>query len=76
MNADTYTRVVLTVIAVALVIIALRGVSPIPVAHAAETMDCRFDGPLQIRDEIKVKLDSYGLPGSSSSSPMYVKTVQ
>lgn len=67
---DRYTRTVLTVIAAALVVIAARG-GIVPPALAAETLDCRISGP------IDVKVDSaFSAPGSSSSSPMYVRQVQ
>lgn len=83
---DTYTRVVLTVIAVALVAIAAQGFgSPIPVAHAAERLDCRIDGPIEIkglRDELRVKVtgalqveQQHGEAGSSSGYPLYVKSI-
>ncbi|MCO4773541.1 MAG: hypothetical protein KDA24_26140 [Deltaproteobacteria bacterium] len=81
---DTYTRVVLTVIAAALVIIALRGVSPIPNAYAGDRLDCRIDGPIEvkglqdlrvtIRDTVEVK-QAFSEAGSSSSSPVYIKSV-
>ncbi|MEZ4319894.1 MAG: hypothetical protein R3F61_20455 [Myxococcota bacterium] len=91
MTTDRYTRAVLTVIAAALSIIALRGLSPIPAAWATETMECRFGSPVELRsgaqirvtdtvqvrmsDEVKVRVESYGAPGSSSSSPLYVKQI-
>jgi len=81
---DNYTRTVLTVIAAALVAIALQGFgSPIPVAHAADRLDCRIDGPVEIkglRDELRVKItgavevkQSFSEAGSSSSYPLYIK---
>lgn len=75
---DTYTRILLTVIAVALCVIALRGTSPVPAAHAAEVMECRFSGPLEIsRINGKVQLEAaHGEAGSSSSYPLYVKQLQ
>ena len=52
-------------------------------AHAAETMECRFSGPLEIRsigridNEVKVKMEqAYGEAGSSSGNPVYFKQVQ
>jgi|GEM_PF-3146911 len=83
---DTYTRIVLTVIAGALVVLALQGFgSPIPVAHAADRLDCRIDGPVEIKglqDRLKVEIvgaievkQAYSEAGSSSSSPMYVKNI-
>ena len=82
---DTYTKVVLTVIAAALVTIALRGVSPIPEAHAADRLDCRIDGPVEVRgfpdtfrvritDSVEIK-QGFSEAGSSSSSPLYVRSV-
>lgn len=83
---DNYTRFVLTVIAAALVVIALQGLgSPIPVAHAADRLDCRIDGPIEIKglhDQLRVKVSgtididqSHGTAGSSRSYPVYVQTV-
>lgn len=76
---DRYTRAVLTIIAAALVVIALRGLgSPESTARAADTVECHFSGPVEIsRINGKVELEqAYGQPGSSSSYPVYVKTVQ
>jgi hypothetical protein len=79
--SDLYTKVVLTVIAASLLVIALRGtVSPVAPAFAGDSIECRFAGPLKISDfsdtlEVKVE-HSYSTPGHSSGSPMYVKTVQ
>jgi hypothetical protein len=78
---DPYTRVVLTVIAVALSVIALRGLPlPIPDAQAAETIECRFSDAVRIesfRDALTVKLDAqYDQPGVSSGRPLYVKLVE
>lgn len=82
---DTYTKSVLTVIAAALVVIALRGLSPIPEAHAGDRLDCRIDGPVEIRgfpDTLKVRITdtvetkkAFSEAGSSSSSPLYVRQV-
>ena len=76
--SDPYIRVVLTVIAGALVTIALRGVSPVPAAHAADVVECRVTGPIEIsRINGKVELEqAYGQPGSSSSYPLHVVTSQ
>ncbi len=78
--SDTYTRFVLTIIALALVVIAARGLpSPVSVAHATDVVPCRIDGPLEIRGiggQVKVELEqAYGEPGSSSSNPLYVKAL-
>lgn len=83
---DTYTRVILTVIAAALVVIALRGTgtSVIPEAYAADRLDCRIDGPIEIKGlrDLRVTIDdpveikhAFHAAGSSSGSPVYVKTV-
>ena len=83
---DTYTRVVLTIIAAALVVIALRGGGAplLPNAHAAERLDCRIEGPVEIKglsdlririaDAVEVK-QSHSEAGSSASYPVYVKSV-
>ena len=86
---DLYTRAVLTLIAFALCVIAFRGVfEPVPPAHAAEEVECRFAGPLEIsdfRDTLDVDIDDtvqvevkqgFAQPGSSSSQPMYIKVVE
>lgn len=75
---DRYTKVVLTVIAVALVGIALRG--SVPVAQAAEDVRCTVEGPLDVRvrafdDDIELKW-GFSQPGSSSSSPLHVRQAQ
>ena len=88
---DWYARTMLTVIAGSLAVIAAGQLqSPVPVAHAAETMDCRFSGPLEIRDiggtvdvrirsiddDIKVEASqAFSQPGTSSSRPLYVQQV-
>ena len=77
MTVDRYTRTVLTIIAAALVVIALRGLNPIPPAWAAETMDCRVSGEIEIKrfsDDLKVQVDDFNFPGGSSSRPMYMKS--
>ena len=76
---DRYTRFLLTVIAIALTVIAARGISPVAPAYAADTIECRFDGPLTIGDfrdqlDVRVEQKSYQ-PGSSSGNPLYVRTV-
>ncbi len=78
--SDAYTRFLLTVIAFALISIALRLGSPIPPAYATETMECQFDGPLEIRrisEDVTVEVkQAYNQPGSSSSHPLYIKVVE
>lgn len=74
---DPYVRVLLTVIAVSLAVIALSGL--VPDARATDRLQCEIDGPLDIRisdiqDEIQVELEErHGVPGSSSSYPVYVR---
>ena len=83
---DAYTRAVLTVIAAALVVIALRGLgSPIATAHAGETLDCRVSGQVEIRGPVRIESiggsskvqieQAYGEAGSSSGNPLYVKNL-
>lgn len=82
---DTYTKAVLTVIAIALSVIALRGLQPIAPAHAADSIECEVRGPMEIkgsitiedfRDKLEVEVEQgYAEAGSSSSSPLYVKDV-
>ncbi len=83
---DTYTRFILTIIAAALVVIAFRGTGAtvIPEAYAADRLDCRIDGPVEIKGlrDLRVTIDdpveikqAFSEAGSSSGSPMYVKTV-
>ncbi len=82
---DTYTKVVLTVIAVALSVIALRGFHPVSPAQAADTLECEVKGPMEIRgsitiedfrDKLEVEVEQgYAEAGSSTSSPLYVKDV-
>lgn len=75
---DRTSRVFLGIIALSLATIALRGSSPVPAAHAADTMECVIKGPLEIRSiggEVKVKMEqAYGTPGSSSGYPMHIRT--
>lgn len=83
---DLYSRVLLTVIALALVAIAVQlGASPVAPAHAADTLDCRVSGQVEIRGpvriesvggETRVKIEqAYGEAGSSSGNPLYVKAL-
>jgi hypothetical protein len=75
---DNYTRFLLTVIAVSLAVIALRGNSPIAEAQAADSR-CVIDGPMEISkidDTIRVKVEQgFAQPGTSSSNPVYVEMV-
>ena len=88
---DWYSRIMLTMIAVSLAVIAFGQLqNPVPAAHAADTMECRFSGPLQIRDiggtvdvrirsiddDIKVEAtQAFSQPGTSSSRPLYIQQV-
>ncbi len=76
MKPDNYTRFLLTVIAGALVILALR--PAIPEAHAADTLRCTVEGPMQIKGidgTLQVQVEpKYGAPGSSSSNRLYIQT--
>ena len=58
MQTDRYTRIVLTVIAAALVADAARGL--IPVANAAGGMNCHIDGPVEVTG--KIGIDTFGNP--------------
>ena len=77
---DTYTKTLLTIIALALVTIALRGiVDPIQPAWAGD-MSCTIEGPLEIKeirgfgDRLRVEIEQgFNQPGSSSGSPLYIK---
>jgi len=84
---DPYLRAVLTVIALALVVIATRGQLLETPAHAAEDVRCRVEGPLEIRsfsdklevkivDKVRVEVEpAFATAGTSSGSPVYVKKV-
>ena len=87
---DPYTRLLLTVIAISLAIIAVRGVSPIPAAFAGEVMECKFSGGLEVSrfsdtldirvtrfdSDLDVEVKSgFSQPGTSASSPIYVQDV-
>ena len=70
---DRTSKLLLALVALGLFANALR-----PEAHAADTVPCRVEGPIDIRitsiqDDIEVEW-GFSQPGSSSSSPMYVKT--
>ena len=81
---DRYTRTVLTVIAIALVVIAFRDVVETP-AYAATDIECRVEGPIEVKsfnddltvkisDQIKVEVEqAFSAPGTSSSSPLHIK---
>ena len=50
----------------------------VPRAQAADQLECKIDGPIEVRvesigDDIEVKW-AFSAPGSSSSSPLYVQT--
>ena len=88
---DWYARVMLTAIAGSLVVLAAGQLrNPVPAAHAGDTMECRFSGPLEIRDiggtvdvrirsiddDIKVEAtQAFSQPGTSSSRPLYIQQV-
>jgi hypothetical protein len=75
---DMYTKTVLTIIALSLMMIALRGPSGlIAPAYAFEKIECRLDGPIKIGSfddhlEVKVSQD-FSEAGTSSSRPLYVQ---
>ena len=50
----------------------------VPVAHASDSVPCRIEGPIEVRitnfgDDLEVKT-AFAAPGSSSSSPLYIKS--
>ena len=74
---DRTTKFLMAAIAAGLFANALSNL--VPVAHAADALECKVSGPLDIRvtsfdDEIELTWD-FGAPGASSSSPMHVKKV-
>jgi len=83
---DRYSRAVLTVIAVALVVIATRGQLLEVSAYAADEVRCRVEGPIEIRsfgddldvkfsDKIRVEVEhAFATAGTSSGSPLYIKS--
>lgn len=85
--SDPYARVLLTVIAVALALIAAHQWL-MPTALATDTMSCRIEGPIEVRSfgddldvtlrgtpQLEVEIDwDYSAPGHSSSSPLYIKS--
>lgn len=89
MKADRYTQLVLTIIALALVAIALRLPGDlVPVAHAADVQTIRIEGAVELRPvelkpievrrmpdpvEVELRWDSLA-PGSSRSAPIYVQS--
>ena len=58
MQTDRYTRIVLTVIAAALVADAASRL--IPVANAATGMTCHVEGPVEVTG--KIQIDTFGNP--------------
>ncbi len=78
---DRYTQTVLTVIALSLATIALRGGDGlVPSAHAADTQSVRIERAIEIGrlpEPIQVEIkQAFSQPGTSSSSPVYVKLVE
>lgn len=89
---DWYVRMMLTVIAASLAVIAAGQVkNPVSAAYAADSIECRFSGPLEIRDiggtvdvrirsiddDMKVETShAFSQPGTSSSHPVYIRQVQ
>lgn len=83
--SDPVVRVLLAVIAVALTVLALRSV---PVAQAVDAVECRVEGPIQIRGPVEVRITDlpssiqvettprYGSAGSSSGNPLYIRNTQ
>lgn len=81
MSADVQTRGLLSVIALALTLLAVRAwVEP----AWAQSTECRISGPIEIRDDVDVRLvgwpgtlevrpSSTSNPGSGSSYPFYVR---
>ena len=81
MSVDAYTKAVLSLIAVSLALLAARAwVEP----AWAQSMECRIDGPIEIRDfadtlevrvtsPLEIRPYSASEPGSSSAWPLYVK---
>lgn len=60
MTTDRYTRIVLTVIAAALVADAGSKLVAIPVAHAAPSMNCKIEDTVKIEGTIQV--DTFSKP--------------
>jgi hypothetical protein len=60
MQTDRYTRIVLSVIAAALVADAARGLIPVANAAAGGGMTCHVEGPVEITGKIQV--DTFGNP--------------
>lgn len=51
----------------------------VPVARAADSLECKVSGPMEVKvtsidDELEITWD-YSAPGANSASPMYVKAV-
>jgi len=86
-SIDTYTRAVLTVIALSLALLTAHAWISTP-ALATEDMDCHIDGPIRVDGfgqalevrlsdrplQVEVQPHSSSTPGSSSAYPLYVKT--
>ena len=75
---DNTTKSLLAAIALGLFVNALS--NAVPVALAAERVECRIDGPVEVRvtsinDDIEVKR-AFGQVGTSSSNPVYIKALE
>jgi hypothetical protein len=85
MQTDRYTRAVLTIIALALVAIAVQLGGVVPSAHADGVQVVRLDGPVEVRpveirrisDAVDVELKhAFSAAGSSRGTPLYVEVGQ
>jgi hypothetical protein len=84
--SDPYLRALLTVIAMALVVIASRGSFLETPAYAGDDIRCTVEGPIEIKsfsdtldvkiaDKVRVEVDqAYASPGTSSGNPVYIRT--
>lgn len=75
---DRTSKVLLALIALGLFANAAR--DWVPVARAADPTVCRIEGPIEVKissigDDLEVKW-GFSQPGSSSSSPLYVRQSQ